>query len=191
MTAEEALKRLKAGNERFVSGRPAHPNCSCGRRQEILKGQKPFAVVLSCSDSRAPPELIFDCGFGDIFVIREAGNTYNDVAIGAMEYVVGHLGARLVIVMGHSDCGAVKAAVSGAPLPGKIPLVLEEIKPAVERARRMKGDVIENAIREHVRIAVEEFSSCGPILSEKVKSGELRIVGAYYDLATGEVAFLE
>ena len=144
---KEALERLMKGNERFVKGRAIQPNGSPEHRRELLAGQEPFAVVLGCSDSRVPPEIIFDCGLGEIFVIRVAGNILDDVVIGSIEYAVEHLGTRLVLVLGHESCGAVGASLEGGEAGGHIDSIVNAIVPAVESVRAQKGDLYENAIK--------------------------------------------
>ena len=191
VTADEALARLKAGNERFVTGKVIHPNEGADRRAEVAKGQSPFAIIVGCSDSRVGPEVVFDQGLGDIFVIRTAGNVVDDVALGSIEYAADHLGAPLILVLGHTRCGAVSAAVAGGHAPGHVASVVEKIKPAVDETKGKPGDALDNAVRANVRHVVTQLRNTAPILSGLVKSGKLRVVGACYDLDTGRVALLE
>jgi len=191
VTADEALTRLKAGNERFVTGKLIHPNEGADRRTEVAKGQSPFAIIVGCSDSRVGPEVVFDQGLGDLFVIRTAGNVVDDVALGSIEYAADHLGAPLILVLGHTRCGAVSAAVAGGHAPGHVASVVEKIKPAVDETKGKPGDALENAVRANVRHVVNQLRNSAPILSGLVKSGKLRVVGACYDLDTGRVASLE
>jgi carbonic anhydrase len=191
MPAKDALLKLAEGNARFVAGRPIHPDQSIERREEVAKAQHPFAIVLCCSDSRVPPEIVFDAGVGDLFVVRVAGNTADEAAIGSIEYAVEHLGASLVVVLGHQRCGAVQAAVdaatSGAPAHGHLPAVIDPIAPAVAKVMGSGGNVVDNAVRENVARVVRQLKACKPVLAERVESGKLTIVGGYYGLDTGAV----
>jgi len=191
VTADEALARLKAGNERFVTGRFLHPNEDADRRAEVAKGQKPFAIIVGCSDSRVGPEVVFDQGLGDLFVVRTAGNVVDDIALGSIEYAVEHLGAPMILVLGHTRCGAVAAAVAGGEAHGHVGSVVEKIKPAVEETKGKAGDAVDNAVRANVRNVVNQLRGAGPILSGLVKSGKLKVVGACYDLDTGRVGMVE
>ncbi len=192
LSADQALAALKEGNERFVTAGSECFDDLVQRRQSIAGGQTPFAVIVSCSDSRVPPELLFTRGLGELFVIRDAGNTVDTVAMGSIQYAVEHLGVPLVVVLGHRRCGAVQAAVAvveeNAVFPGSIGQMVEPIVPAVLRAKGDGGDLLENAVRENVRRTVTRLrSSTEPILSEPLASGHLRIVGARYDLDDGRV----
>jgi carbonic anhydrase len=191
VTADEALARLKAGNERFVTGKLIHPNVGTDRRAEVAKGQNPFAIIVGCSDSRVGPEVVFDQGLGDIFVIRTAGNVVDDVALGSIEYAADHFGVPVILVLGHTRCGAVSAAVAGGQAPGHVASVVEKIKPAVDETKGKPGDAVDNAVRANVRHVVNQLRNATPILSALVKSGKLRVVGACYDLDTARVDLLE
>jgi carbonic anhydrase len=191
ITADEALARLKAGNERFVTGQLIHPNAGAERRAEVAKGQKPYAIVVGCSDSRVGPEVVFDQGLGDLFVVRTAGNVVDDVALGSIEYAVAHFGVPVIFVLGHTRCGAVSAAVAGGEAPGHVGSIVEKIKPAVEETKGKEGDPVDNAVRANVRNVVNQLRNAGPILSALVKSGKLRVVGGCYDLETGKVGMVE
>lgn len=184
------LARLRTGNDRYASGRLLHPNQSPERRMELLGGQRPFAVVLGCSDSRVPPEIIFDAGIGDIFTIRVAGNVPDDIVIGSIEYAVTHLGTRLVVVLGHSGCGAVTATVNGGVPRGRIGAIADAIMPAVETAREMTGAVLELAIRLNVERTVDVLKKTGPVLKDYGEQGTIEILGAIYDWNTGAVKFM-
>ncbi len=190
MKIDEALKKLISGNQRFAASKPIHPNQSTERRAEVSKGQKPFAVIVGCSDSRIPPEIIFDQGLGDLFVIRVAGNITDDVALGSIEYAVDHLGTQLVVVLGHGKCGAVTATVQGGGAHGHIGSIVKAISPAVKKAAGRPGDLTDNAIRANVELVVGAVSSSEPVLSALVKGGRIKVVGAYYDIDTGVVEFL-
>jgi carbonic anhydrase len=191
ITADDALARLKAGNERFVTGKVVHPNAGADRRADVAKGQKPFAIVVGCSDSRVGPEVVFDQGLGDLFVIRSAGNVVDDVALGSIEYAADHFAVPVILVLGHTRCGAVIATVAGGEAPGHIGSIVEKIKPAVEETKGKEGDAVENAIRANVRNVVNQLRNATPILSGLVKSGKLKVVGECYDLDTGKVTPVE
>jgi carbonic anhydrase len=191
--ADEALSRLLNGDKRFVAGKSEEPTGAAlvERRHALAKDQKPFAVILGCSDSRVPPELIFDVTLGDIFVVRTAGEVVDAIVLGSLEYAIEHLGTKLIVVLGHERCGAVTAAVSGATDTGDIPDVLKAISPAVEETKGQSGDAIENAVRANARDIARRLKSSGPIIAPRVQSGEVKIVAAYYSLDTGQVELLK
>jgi carbonic anhydrase len=191
ITGDQALAKLVAGNKRFVKSALLHPNQTAARRKAVAKGQTPFAIVLSCSDSRVPPEVAFDQGLGDLFVIRVAGNTVNNEGLGSIEYAVDHFGSPLIMVLGHQRCGAVDAAVKGGEAPGHIGSVVEPIKPAVEKTRGMPGDPVDNAVRANVELVVEQLKDSKPIISEAIRNGKLKVVGARYDLDSGRVEIIK
>jgi len=182
VSSDDALARLLEGNKRFVAGKATYPHLDDARKAEAAKGQAPFASIISCSDSRVPPELIFDAGLGDLFVARTAGNIADDVVIGSIEYSIAVLGSSLLVVMGHERCGAVVAAVEGKPLPGKISLLADAIKPAVDKVRAGGGDIVDASVRENVKMTVAKLTAMGPILADYIKAGNLKIVGMRYDL---------
>ncbi len=188
----EALARLKAGNQRFIAGKLQHPNQDRKRRAELATGQRPFAIVLGCADSRTPPEVLFDQGLGDLFVIRVAGNILDDHALGSIEYAVDHLGAQLIVVLGHQRCGAVQAAKetldSKAEAPAHINSIVAAIQPAVEATR---GADVEATVKANVKNVVQSLRSSEPVLKKEVEAGAITVIGAYYDLDTGAVAFTE
>src|SRR5208337_5043474 len=188
--AEQALKLLLEGNQRFVAGKLERPNQMPVRRAEVAKGQHPFAAVLACSDSRTPPEIIFDRGLGDLFTVRVAGNVADQVVIESLDYSVTHLGVRVVMVLGHRRCGAVIAAVEGHEEEGDVGPMLSELKPAVAASRGMPGDPVEDAVRENVKLVVKNLATSTE-LSAMVNSGELKIVGGIYDLETGTIELLK
>ena len=190
MSPEQAWNLLLEGNQRYVAGQPAHVHQSIERRTEVVAGQHPGAIVLTCSDSRVPPEILFDQGIGDIFVVRTAGNVADDVALGSIEYAVEHLGVQLVVVLGHQKCGAVAATVQGGEVPGHLPSIVNAIKPAVDQTRGQGGDPVDNAVRANVRLIVAQLRACQPILAEQVHTGHLKVVGAYYSLETGAVSLI-
>ncbi len=190
VTAEEALNELKKGNERHVESDYNHENHSHRRLEEVAKGQKPHAIILTCSDSRLPPELIFDKGLGDLFVIRVAGNVAGDSELASIEYAAEHLNVPLVIVMGHKRCGAIQAAAGGGDPGGHITGLVKQIQPAVQRAKGMSGDLVDNAVHTNVDLVVRNLRNSGPILRELVEAGRLKVLGAYYDIDSGKVDWM-
>ncbi|NTB99208.1 carbonic anhydrase [Agrobacterium tumefaciens] len=196
LTPDSALDLLKRGNEAFLRDEVALPDRSEARRLELAKGQAPFCAYVSCSDSRVPPELLFGRGLGELFIVRNAGNTIDTVAIGSIEYAVAELGVPLIVVMGHESCGAVKAALAvvekNARFPGQIDNMIEPIIPAVLEARDQEGDPLENAVKQNVRRVVRNLrEESDPLLLKPLAEGGLKIVGAYYHLETGAVEFFE
>lgn len=182
------------GNARFVSGNVTHPDQSAERRAETVSAQHPFAVIVGCSDSRVPPEIIFDQGIGDLFVVRTAGEVMDDASIGSIEYAVEHLNMPLVVVLGHDSCGAVKAAVDGGEAQGRIAGLVEAIKPAVDEAKgeaKNGNQTLSLAIDNNIKNVVNELNSTDPILSKYVKEGKLKIIGAQYHLDSGRVDLLK
>jgi carbonic anhydrase len=190
LSADDAFRRLKEGNQRFVIGKENDSNY-VQRRSELANGQKPFAIVVSCSDSRVGPEVVLDQGLGDIFVVRSAGHIVDDVALGSIEYAIEHLGSTLILVLGHERCGAVASAVAGGEASGHLADVVDPIKPVVDDVKNQPGDITENSVRANVRRVVNQLKGAGPILSERIQTGKLKIVGARYDLDTGEIEVLE
>ena len=184
------LQKLLTGNKRYLDGKPAYPNQTPERRRNVVKGQHPFAVVVSCSDSRVPPEIIFDQGIGDVFVVRVAGNIIDDAGLGSIEYAAEHLHVSLIVVLGHERCGAVEAAVKGGDAAGHIKSLVEAIRPAVERAKGRPGDLAENAMRGNVKLVVDHLKASKPILEHLVHKGTLSVIGARYDLDDGQVTLI-
>jgi carbonic anhydrase len=188
----EAVSKLKEGNGRYTGGNLQHPGQTTERRAELANSQHPFAIILSCSDSRVPPEIVFDRGLGDLFVVRVAGNVIDDHALGSIEYAVDHLGVRLIVVLGHQSCGAVKAAKETIAAKGKAPAHIQSlvtaITPAVEATVH---DDLEATVKANVKDVVQALRSSTPILKPKVDSGDVRVVGAYYNLDSGAVTFLD
>jgi carbonic anhydrase len=190
LNVQQSLKKLLDGNKRCVACKQQNPRQDARRRKEVSKGQKPFAVIVGCSDSRIPPELIFDQGLGDLFVVRLAGNIVDALALGSIEYAVEHLGSKLVIVLGHGKCGAVTAATKGPDAPGHVGAIVRAIQPAVKKVQKMPGDLVDNAIRANASLVVSKIKSSKPILAEMVSKGELEVIGAYYNIETGAVELL-
>src|SRR5215510_5435717 len=215
----DAIARLQQGNSRFTAGNMQHPHESgderahmaknsyenagmiflgmtaeqaAKRRTELIKHQHPFAIILSCSDSRVPPEFVFDEGLGDLFVVRVAGNVLNDEGLGSIEFAVDALAARLILVLGHQSCGAVDAAMKTVAAKGKAPghiqSLVTAIKPVVDSTP--KGD-LETMIKANVKHVVDGLRSSTPILKAKVDAGDVQVIGGYYSLDTGAVTFLD
>jgi len=188
----EAIAKLKEGNARYTSGNLQHPGQTTERRAELTKSQHPFAIILSCSDSRVPPEIVFDQGLGDLFIVRVAGNVLNDEGLGSIEYGVEILGARFIVVLGHQSCGAIDAAMKTVAAKGKAPghiqSLVTAIKPVVDSTP--KGD-LDTMIKANVKHVVDALRSSTPILKARVESGDVQVMGGYYTLDTGAVTFLE
>lgn len=193
VTPDRALEILMEGNARYVRGE-TRPHDHASARAALAKRQSPHSVVLSCSDSRVAPELAFDQGRGDLFVVRVAGNFVDEYGLASIEYALRFLGASLVLVLGHTGCGAVDAAIKTskgkAELPGHLPELIAEIEPAVAAAKGEQGDLLANAIRANVRLNVAELAAARPIVAAAVESGKVKVVGGVYDLETGKVALL-
>jgi carbonic anhydrase len=196
-TPDEALKMLMEGNARFVAGRAGN---ACRTPQDfsrVAAGQAPFAVIVGCADSRAGPETLFDQGVGDLFVVRIAGNVVDgagNTVKGSIEYAVAELKSPLIMVLGHSECGAVKAAISHIDkkdsLPGAINGLVELIKPAVASVKGEPGKDLVNAIRANAKIGAAKLAGLDPIVAPAIKAGKLKVVAAVYDLATGKVELI-
>lgn len=192
MKATQALKNLMDGNARFAGGKP-QPRPDIAQIRELASGQSPFATVLACADSRVPVETIFDHAPGDIFVVRLAGNFVSDAALASIEYATAVLKSPLVMVLGHSSCGAVKAAVDyvngAAKLPGHMQLLADAIAPAARRTQHEGGDWMHNAVVENVRLNTQTLKHSTPIMAEALKNAH-EIVGGVYDLASGKVTLV-
>lgn len=191
VSAEQALSRLREGNERFRSGHLQHPDQGVSRLHEISSGQHPFAIVVSCSDSRVPPEIVFDEGLGDLFVVREAGHVADAATLGSIEYAVEHLHAHLVVVLGHENCGAVAAAADvitkNAKPEGHLVTLVDDIRPAIERSQSGSGSLVARAVRANVDMVADNIRGSHPILFEHLAHGDVKVVGAVYDLKTGAI----
>lgn len=182
--AEKALKMLMVGNERFVNEKYSNQHIDKATRKELIKGQSPFAIIVTCSDSRVSPEILFDQGLGDLFVIRTAGEVVDKFELGSIEYAVEHLGTKLIIVLGHESCGAVKAAVAGGDVPKNISYIVDEIKPAVEIAKKEKGELLTNSIIENVKLVVNKIHDNSEIV---YLANDVKVVGAVYSLTDNKV----
>lgn len=189
MTPEQALQALMKGNQRFVSEKIENPRRNMARLTEVAKSQKPFAAILGCADSRVPSEILFDQGFGDLFVCRIAGNVATPEEIGSLEFGTLVLGAKVIMVMGHERCGAVDATIKGAQVPGQIASLLDAIRPAIKNSESQTGDRLENAIKANALYQVEQLKK-SPVISELIQNKKLTVVGGYYDLDTGRVTLV-
>lgn len=181
ITPEEALKQLLEGNQRFIENKRKSPNQTITRVQEVAQGQAPFAAILSCADSRVPAEIIFDRGFGDLFVVRNAGNIATPEEIGSLEFGTLVLGAKVLMVIGHQSCGAVKATIAGNAVPGQIASILDAIKPAIKPNQTLEESTIAN-----VKLGISRLQA-SPVISQLIKDGKLKIAGGYYNLETGMI----
>jgi carbonic anhydrase len=193
-TADEALKELKQGNARFVKGQAARHNTSMKRVKEVVAGQKPEAVILGCADSRVPPEVIFDEGIGDLFVVRVAGNVSEPASLGSIEYAAEHLGVPLIVVLGHHKCGAVKAtAEAKGPVPGNIGALVKEIAPAVAAAKKKPGKegLVDDAVHANAELVAASLLTESKVLTHLVHQGKVKIVTAVYDLESGGIEWGE
>jgi carbonic anhydrase len=196
VTAEEALQRLKDGNDRFAKGQARFPTVQKKVLKELARGQQPYATILGCSDSRVPPELVFDAGFGELFVMRVAGNVLGTAILGTLQYAGTHLNTPLFVVLGHEGCGAVQAAVatkfSGATHKSRISLLLENILPALEGldGTQAPAALLHSAVEANVRHTIRELRDL-PEAKARLAEGGVQLVGAMYELESGRVRFLE
>jgi carbonic anhydrase len=197
-TPSQARQRLAEGNQRYVRGKlNACGASSPAARSKLASGQKPFAIVLTCSDSRVPPEMVFDEGLGELFVVRVAGNVADPVVLGSIEYAAEHLGSPLVVVLGHERCGAVSAAVDAkGKVPGNLGAIVKAITPAVQRAKLLAQDrsndaLVDSAVVENAKLVASGLTKQSPILRKLVDEGKLQIAPARYDLDDGTVTMLD
>ncbi len=192
----DALLELMAGNVRFSSGQSTHSNISAERRKQVARGgQHPFVTVIACSDSRVPVEMLFDQGVGDIFVIKVAGNVCNTDEIGSIEYGVDHLSTPIMVVLGHTHCGACTAVATGADVHGSIPDLIAPIKPALEKVQaahpKLYGKALVSALVEaNVWQAIEDLLQRSPSTRERTKNGRVNVVGAVYNIETGTIKWM-
>lgn len=191
VSADQALARLMSGNSRYVNGQEQHPDETLSHRKELAGGQHPFAIILSCADSRVAPELVFDQGLGDLFVIRIAGNIASDDVLASMEYAVERLHTKLILVLGHEKCGAVSAAVQGGDVPGHLGVLVSAIQPSVEATRDTPGDKIHNCVLANARRVATQIRESEPILKKSVQNAGVKVVAADYALDSGKVALLD
>ena len=188
MAPNDILKRLKEGNIRFIKTKLLKRDTCSSRREELASEQSPYAVILGCADSRVVPELVFDVGLGELFVVRVAGNIANKSSLASMEYAVENLGSRLIVVLGHQSCGAVIAAVNGGNLGPNLNHLVGHIKPALELSS--KETSLEEVIRKNAQLTAKAICSSSEIIAKAVNKGRVEIVPAYYHLDSGEVEFL-
>jgi carbonic anhydrase len=191
LSADQALARLLAGNARFVVHKEQHPDESLERRKELSTGQHPFAVILGCADSRVAPELLFDEGLGDLFVIRVAGNVVDDAVLGSIEYAIEHLGSKLVVVLGHEKCGAVSAAVAGGSAAGHLAALVAAIQPSVAATAASPGDKVHNCVIDNARRVARQIRESEPVLKEATQQRGVKVIAADYELDTGKVRLLD
>jgi carbonic anhydrase len=196
ISADEAMKKLVEGNNRYVAGKMAQKDLGDARRKEVLtKGQHPFATIITCSDSRVPPEIIFDQGIGDIFIIRVAGNVVDTVSLGSIEYGVEHVGTPVLMILGHQSCGAVKAAVFSKEAPeGFIGEIVKKIKPAADKAKssgKQGDEMLDIAIKENIHNVYKEILERSPVVKELVHKKKLKVVLGEYQLESGKVQIFD
>lgn len=190
MSPDQALTKLMEGNQRFWERRQKSPNRDQARLTEVAESQAPFAAILGCADSRVPAEIVFDQGLGDLFVCRVAGNLATSEEIGSLEFGTMVLGAKVIVVVGHSRCGAVKATIEGGRFPGQIGRLIDGLQVGVDRAEKQPGtNKLERAIKANVVYQVEKLGK-SPVMGDLVDKKQLKIVGAYYDLDTGKVTLI-
>jgi carbonic anhydrase len=188
-TSTQALEELMIGNERFFMGEVIHPHQSSKRRAEVQANQEPFALILTCADSQLDPAIIFDQGLGDLYTIRVGGNVVDQAVSGSIELAVQKFDIPLIMVLGHSRCSAVEAAVTGEA-SGHVFGLIDAIQPALDRAKTEPGDLVDNAVRANATVTAEELRHAEPFLAERFHAGKLKIVAAYYDGVSGEVEIL-
>lgn len=188
ISPKEALNRLIQGNQRYVKDQLEHPNRTQESREAVKAQQFPFATILGCSDSRVSPEILFDQGIGDLFVVRVAGNVVGPVELDSIDYSALYLGSSLILVLGHENCGAVTAVFTNNAKD--IPTVAEKIQPAVEIVQKTENNTLENAVKKNIHLVVKQLKNT-PVISKLYKSGKIEVAGAYYHLKNGEVELLE
>ncbi|NJB85861.1 carbonic anhydrase [Lewinella marina] len=188
MTIDQVVSRLQEGNERFVADKLDGKLQNSSRRGELTSGQKPYAIVLSCADSRVVPELAFDTGLGEIFVVRVAGNIANTSSIASIEYAVAHIGSPVIVVLGHESCGAVTAALQGGDNGYNLNHLTAHIKPAIKSSPQ--GASVNEVVKENARLTAQELQDRSSIIRQAVQDGKVKIVPAYYNLHTGKVDML-
>ncbi|BAQ63434.1 carbonic anhydrase [Geminocystis sp. NIES-3709] len=189
LTPDKALELLLEGNDRFINNKVSNNNRSLSRVQQVAVGQNPFGILLSCADSRVPVEILFDRGFGDLFVVRNAGNIATSEEVGSIEFGSLVLGAKVILVLGHGNCGAVKAALEGNPVPDNIQSILDVIKPAFNDLTPEQKKDIPTAIKANVKLQIETLKKSS-VITKLIEENKLKIVGGYYDLNTGKVSLI-
>jgi len=189
MTIQESLERLKEGNARFVADHLEGKLQDSSRRKSLIIGQEPYAIILSCADSRVVPEIAFDTGLGELFVVRVAGNVANSSSIASIEYAVAHVGSRLIVVLGHQSCGAVTAAVNGGDNGYNLNHLLAHITPAISASK--EGATINDVAKLNAELTVRELKNRSEIIKNAIDKGDVKVVPAYYNLDSGKVDFLD
>lgn len=193
----EALNKLIEGNKRFAADNSIHPNRCSETKNTLLKQQKPFAAVLSCSDSRVPIEIIFDAGLGDIFAVRTAGHVLSKEVLGSLEYAVKNLGVKLIIILGHENCGAINTAIQTYQnknyneLSENLQSIMNHIYPAIDKVKSDDSDFLNSAIKSNIRYQMEDLIKKDVYIEKKIQEGEIALFGAIYSLATGKVDILD
>lgn len=193
ITPDAALQNLTDGNIRYVNQKFKSKDFRSDREKQA-KGQKPYAAILTCSDSRVPPEIIFDASLGELFVIRDAGNVVDPIVLGSIEYAVEHLNVPLILILGHTSCGAVTATVKGGEVPENIAAIVNSIEPAVKIVKpisKNESELIKNSIEENVHLQVKEAILKSKIIKEYLEQNKVKIYGGLYDIETGKVEFFE
>jgi carbonic anhydrase len=188
--SEQALKSLIDGNVRHVQNKSVHPRQTPNHRRNLLASQRPLAAILSCSDSRVPPEMVFDQGFGDLFIVRVPGNIVSDTTLASVEFAVQMLHVPLIVVLGHTNCSAIKATINMKTLPGYLSHITAHIHPVVQLARQQTGDLLENSVQINAQMAAVQLLSYSTIIEKSVQKKKLRIIAACYDLQTGIVKII-
>ncbi len=188
-TPDDALAELKSGNQRFVDGKLTNTDYH-EQIEQTKSDQHPHSLILSCLDSRIPPEIIFDQGIGNIFVARVAGNVEDLNILGSMEFAAKIKGTKLIVVMGHNKCGAVKGAVDNAEL-GNLTQLVNQIKPAITGDKSNPDLMLDETAKNNVRMTIADIQKGSPVISELIKEGNLKIIGAFYDITSGQVSFIE
>jgi len=188
MNIDSVLELLKSGNDNFVNNNLSNSNQDSARRRDVVGGQNPFAIILTCSDSRVVPELIFDTGIGELFIIRVAGNIASTSSIASIEYAVAHLNVSLVVVLGHQNCGAVTSALAGGDNGKNLAHLLHHLEPAISQS---ESNIVDDVSTLNTKLTVEKLISDSTIISNAVKNGKTNIIPAFYSLETGKVNFLE
>ena len=189
MTIDNSINRLREGNARFVADHLDGKLQNSARRESLVGGQAPYAIILSCADSRVVPELAFDAGLGELFVVRVAGNVANSSSIASIEYAVAHVGTKLIVVLGHENCGAVTAAIGGGDNGYNLNHLLAHISPAIAACE--DGAEINDVVKKNVELTIDELKGRSQIIRGAVDSGNVKILGAYYNLDTGRVDYLD
>jgi len=189
MNIEEAIKRLKEGNSRFVQDKPEGKLQDSSRRDALTSGQQPFAIILSCADSRVVPELAFDTGLGEIFIVRVAGNVANTSSVASIEYAVAHCGSKVIVVLAHQSCGAVTAAIKGGDNGYNVNHLLAHLTPALNAVE--EGASVDEVAKVNAELTAAELKNRSLIIRQAVESGSVKIIPAYYNLDSGKVDFFE